>query len=207
MAPVSKSVSAAPVATSQADTPPRPTNSGLKMPTPVRSLRTNKLTESTNTKPQMQRVSPRSFSRDVTDSMQQPTRKSIEEKKTKRGTSLSAGISINSLSSTNESIESKKSSVKPKKVVRVAVRHKPRESKVKIFSQKVEIKNVSSKIGSLENYNHKPQGGDVVIETRELNWNAQSKINSLEKAANYVPNGGNVKVSYSRFLCIDVFTE
>lgn len=180
------------------DVPPKPvSSSGLKKPTPVRTLRTNNLTESTNTKQQQPaRVSPRSFSRDVTDSMQKTTRKSIEEtvSKPKRGTSLSAGISVNSLSSTNESIQSKKSTQKPKKIIRVAVRHKPRESKVKIFSQKVEIKNVSSKIGSLENYNHKPQGGDVVIQTHELNWNAQSKINSLEKAANYVPNGGNVKI-------------
>ena len=175
---------------------PKPPISGLKKPTPIQSLKPNNLAESTNTTTttntvNKQRVSPRSFSREVVSGEVTPSRKSVEEKP-KRGMSLSAGVSVNSLSS--DSTGTSKS--KPKKTVRYAVRHKPRESKVKIFSQKVEIRNVSSKIGSLDNYNHKPAGGDVVIETRELNWNAQSKIGSLEKAATYVPNGGNVKVSY-----------
>ena len=37
---------------------------------------------------------------------------------------------------------------------------------------------------------------DFKIESKELNWKAESKIGSLEKAANYVPAGGNVKVSH-----------
>lgn len=107
-----------------------------------------------------------------------------------RGSSLSAAVSINSLGSIGYGC----GSAENKKPVRYAVKHKPRESKVKIFSQKVEIRNVSSKIGSLDNANHKPAGGDVIIETKPLSWNAQSKINSLEKAKNYVPNGGNIKI-------------
>lgn len=110
----------------------------------------------------------------------------------KRGTSLAASNSISSLNASfsGEDIKNKKAGG----VRLFTVRHKPRQSKVKIFSQKVEIsKNVTSKIGSLENYDYKAGGGDVVIESNALNWNAQSKINSLE-TANYVPNGGNVKI-------------
>lgn len=80
-----------------------------------------------------------------------------------------------------------------KKNVRYILKHKPRETqvasvffsvliflnfhklkflKVKIFSQKVEIKNVHSKIGS------------------------------LEKAATYTPGGGNVVVSFSSAFCV-----
>ena len=47
--------------------------------------------------------------------------------------------------------------------VKYIVKHKPRESQVKIFSQKLALKNVTSKIGSLENYDHKPAGGSVVV--------------------------------------------
>lgn len=144
----------------------------------------------TKTLPNASRPSPRSYSRDVTALSMKSNKSSDESIKLskQRGASMSAAISVNSLGSNGKSDDGNK------KKVRYAVKHKPRESKVKIFSQKVEIKNVSSKIGSLENHNYKPTGGDVVIETRTLNWNAQSKINSLEKAANYVPNGGNVKI-------------
>ncbi|RNA38044.1 microtubule-associated 4-like, partial [Brachionus plicatilis] len=51
-----------------------------------------------------------------------------------------------------------------------------------------------SKIGSLEKYNYEPGGGQVSIESRPCNWEAKSKIGSLEKA-NYVPPGGNVKIT------------
>ena len=49
------------------------------------------------------------------------------------------------------------------KNVRYIIRHKPRESQVKIFSQKMIIKNVGSKIGSLEKANYVPGGGNVVV--------------------------------------------
>jgi hypothetical protein len=138
------------------------------------------------------KTSPRSFSRDVSSVSVSQTATTVQNsQKTapKRGTSLTASTSISSLNTSFNGED-----VKNKKTVRYAVRHKPRPSKVKIFSQKVEIKNATSKIGSLNNYDYKPSGGDVVIETKQLNWNAQSKINSLEFAAKYVPNGGNVKI-------------
>ena len=104
-----------------------------------------------------------------------------------------------------------------KKKVRYVIRHKPRESqvikfaiycffltlfqqtnfvlKVKIFSEKLEIK-AKSKIGSLEKAaNYTPHGGNVKITSHKLSWNAQAKIGSLEKAASYKPHGGNVKVN------------
>lgn len=87
-----------------------------------------------------------------------------------------------------------------KKTVRYIIRHKPRESQVvKIFSQKLELKNVASKINSLEKAaTYQPSGGNVVIETKKLNWNAQAKIGSLEKAANYQPSGGNKKIEIQK---------
>lgn len=81
-----------------------------------------------------------------------------------------------------------------KKKVRYIIRHKPRESQVKIFSQKLDIK-AQSKIGSLERAaNYTPHGGNVKIESHKVKWDAKAKIGSLEKAATYVPHGGNVKV-------------
>lgn len=169
--------------------PPQLQPQSNNLPTPLtprtnseRPIKKNSLTESTNIN--KIRTSPRSCSKPI------PCDKSSL---TKRGSSLSAAISTNSMGSVCGSTENKKS-------IRYAVKHKPRESKVKIFSQKVEIKNVSSKIGSMENYNHKPAGGDVIIETKPLSWNAHSKINSLEKAKTYVPNGGNVKVTFHYIL-------
>jgi hypothetical protein len=78
--------------------------------------------------------------------------------------------------------------------VKYVVNYKPKESQVKIFSKKVEIKNVSSKIGSLEKANYVPSGGNVVIESKPVNWSAKAKIGSLEYASKYTPQGGNVKI-------------
>lgn len=78
--------------------------------------------------------------------------------------------------------------------VKYVVNYKPKESQVKIFSKKVEIKNVSSKIGSLEKANYVPSGGNVVIENKPVNWSAKAKIGSLEYASKYIPQGGNVKI-------------
>jgi hypothetical protein len=81
-----------------------------------------------------------------------------------------------------------------KKNVKYLIRHKPKESNVKIESHKLEWK-AQSKIGSLEKAaTYKPAGGNVKIENHKVEWNAQSKIGSLEKAANYKPAGGNVKI-------------
>lgn len=79
--------------------------------------------------------------------------------------------------------------------VKYVVNYKPKESQVKIFNKKLEIKTVSSKIGSLEKAaTYVPSGGNVVIESKPVQWNAKSKIGSLDRAANYTPSGGNVKI-------------
>lgn len=201
--PTSETVQQIPSEVPARPSQPKPAkSSGLKKPTPITktssatdTTKSKQFAESTNLK---SRISPRSFSRDVSSTSMKPKKNSHEimesssnKQISKRGVSLSAGISQTSLTNSLGKNEENKGE---KKAVRYAVRHKPRESKVKIFSQKVEIKNVSSKIGSLENYSHKPQGGDVIIETRPVNWNAQAKIKSLEKAATYTPSGGNVKI-------------
>jgi hypothetical protein len=56
------------------------------------------------------------------------------------------------------------------------------------------MSNVASKIGSLEKAaTYKPNGGNVKIESHKVQWNAQSKIGSLDYA-NHKPQGGNVKI-------------
>jgi hypothetical protein len=59
-----------------------------------------------------------------------------------------------------------------------------------------DIKNVSSKIGSLQNVKHKPAGGEKKAITQKLDWNskvASSKIGSLQNA-NHKAGGGELKV-------------
>uniref|UniRef100_A0A915EC31 Microtubule-associated protein n=1 Tax=Ditylenchus dipsaci TaxID=166011 RepID=A0A915EC31_9BILA len=68
------------------------------------------------------------------------------------------------------------------------------KSDKKIPTQKLEWK-AQSKIGSLQNAEHKPSGGNVKIFSRRIQLDSvQSKVGSLENAA-HVPGGGNVKVS------------
>ncbi|KAH9422656.1 uncharacterized protein LOC113795511 [Dermatophagoides pteronyssinus] len=55
------------------------------------------------------------------------------------------------------------------------------------------IKNVKSKIGSLNNVHHKPAGGEKKIETQKLKWETKSRIGSLDNAQ-HKPHGGNVRV-------------
>jgi len=55
------------------------------------------------------------------------------------------------------------------------------------------IKQVRSKIGSLENATYKPGGGNVKIENRKLEWKAAPKIEALNEK--YVPGGGDKKAS------------
>jgi len=56
-----------------------------------------------------------------------------------------------------------------------------------------DLKNVKSKIGSLENVKHKPMGGERKVESQKLQWNAKPRIGSLENAK-HKPLGGEVKV-------------
>lgn len=56
------------------------------------------------------------------------------------------------------------------------------------------LKVVKSKIGSLQNANYKPGGGNVKIENRKLDFaKAQPKI--AAKNETYTPSGGTKKVA------------
>lgn len=54
------------------------------------------------------------------------------------------------------------------------------------------LKQVKSKIGSLENSSHKPGGGNVKIENRKIEIKGASRIEA--KNDRYVPKGGDKKV-------------
>ncbi|KAK7602123.1 hypothetical protein V9T40_009564 [Parthenolecanium corni] len=55
------------------------------------------------------------------------------------------------------------------------------------------LKEARSKIGSLQNYTHKPGGGRVKIENRKLEWNAQPRIEA--KNENWVPPAAGKKIT------------
>lgn len=61
------------------------------------------------------------------------------------------------------------------------------------------IKNVRSKIGSLDNATYKPGGGKIKIESKKLDF---SKASSRIEAKNdkYTPGGGEKKVLKRRFV-------
>jgi len=63
--------------------------------------------------------------------------------------------------------------------------------------------NAKSKIGSLENANHKPGGGDKKIETLKPDFKdkAKPKVGSKDNVK-YVPGGGDIKVSLSKAQCL-----
>ena len=53
--------------------------------------------------------------------------------------------------------------------------------------------NAQSKIKSLENHSHRPGGGDKKIENRRLEWNVESKVGST-KNITHKAGGGRIKV-------------
>ncbi|KAK9730827.1 Tau and MAP protein, tubulin-binding repeat [Popillia japonica] len=55
------------------------------------------------------------------------------------------------------------------------------------------IKEVKSKIGSLQNTSYRPGGGEKKIEHRKLQWNVSSKIGSLDNTS-HKPKGGEKKI-------------
>lgn len=55
------------------------------------------------------------------------------------------------------------------------------------------LKQVRSKIGSLENAAHKPGGGNIKIETKKLEFKVTPRIEA--KNEKYIPKGGEKKVS------------
>lgn len=54
------------------------------------------------------------------------------------------------------------------------------------------LKQVRSKVGSLDNSNYKPSGGEFKVETRKLDWKVTSRTSNLNDG--YVPRGGEKKV-------------
>ena len=91
----------------------------------------------------------------------------VQHQLPKRGiSSCSVNKSVRSLSVSSPNDDSFNESdfnLDGTKTVRYVVRHKPKESQVKIFSEKVKIKNISSKIGSFDKANHVPGGGNVQV--------------------------------------------
>lgn len=55
------------------------------------------------------------------------------------------------------------------------------------------LREIRSKIGSLDNANHKPRGGNVKIENKKKEYNVQSRI--AAKNDKYTPSGGDKKVN------------
>lgn len=61
-------------------------------------------------------------------------------------------------------------------------------------SKKTDYSKVQSKVGSMENINHAPQGGNLKIFNEKLNApKVQSKVGSMEYI-NHMPQGGNLKI-------------
>ncbi|XP_055921784.1 microtubule-associated protein tau isoform X2 [Eupeodes corollae] len=69
--------------------------------------------------------------------------------------------------------------------------YKPGGGKIKIESKKIEIK-AAPRIEA-KNEKYTPKGGDKKIVSTKLQWNAKSKIGSLENA-NHKPGGGDKKI-------------
>lgn len=55
------------------------------------------------------------------------------------------------------------------------------------------INQVKSRIGSMDNVRHRPQGGKIKVETQKLDWAASSRVGSLENAK-HKPGGGDKKI-------------
>lgn len=56
------------------------------------------------------------------------------------------------------------------------------------------LRQVRSKIGSLDNATHKPGGGNIKIETKKLDFKGQPRIEAKNEA--YAPKGGDKKVNF-----------
>lgn len=70
-----------------------------------------------------------------------------------------------------------------------------------IESQKLKW-TAQSKIGSLENKDHKPGGGDKKIESQKVAFKAQSKVGSKDNIK-HKPGGGEIQVSILNYLVLD----
>lgn len=63
------------------------------------------------------------------------------------------------------------------------------------------LKQVRSKIGSLENATHKPGGGNVKIETKKLDFKGTPRIEA--KNERYTPKGGEKKVKIKLYFFVN----
>ena len=59
------------------------------------------------------------------------------------------------------------------------------------------LKQVRSKIGSLDNAAYKPGGGEVKIESRKLEWKTTARTSNFNDG--YTPKGGDKKVKNVAF--------
>lgn len=76
-------------------------------------------------------------------------------------------------------------------------------NKIKVgYAPPPNLRQVRSKIGSLENATHKPGGGNVKIETKKLDFNVQPRIEA--KNDQYAPKGGDKKVIYCVVIIVDI---
>jgi hypothetical protein len=69
----------------------------------------------------------------------------------------------------------------------------PKRNAIEIRSDDSRYRNIPSKIGSLENVEYRPGGGNVSIRDEHVQWQASSKINSLSNA-NWSPPPPRVTV-------------
>ena len=60
------------------------------------------------------------------------------------------------------------------------------------------LKQVRSKVGSLENATYRPGGGDVKIESRKLEWKTTARTTNFNEG--YAPKGGDKKVKNTQQL-------
>ncbi|CAB4054344.1 MAPT [Lepeophtheirus salmonis] len=70
-------------------------------------------------------------------------------------------------------------------------------NKIKVgMTSSPNLKQIHSKIGSLEKAHHRPGGGNFKVESRKLDWNSSSKTNAYNKG--YVPSGGEKKIEVQK---------
>ena len=59
-------------------------------------------------------------------------------------------------------------------------------------TQSPNLKQIKSKVGSLQNASHKPGGGEIKIENRKLDWKREARTDAKNMA--YKPGGGDKRV-------------
>jgi hypothetical protein len=131
------------------------------------SISTTASTNHSSTRQPHQQQQKQRVARSTLKSASNSTSSSNKDLSGKRGVSMSKNAPMTSkaraASITAESREELLNSLKSTKQVKYVIKHQPKQSQVKIFSQKVELKNVSSKIGSLEKATYEPGGGNVKV--------------------------------------------